>query len=583
MDNTFLVLNGDSYSDINLTELIKFHNAKKSLFTMGLVKSKNPENYGSVILSEGRVVDFSEKKEGMEAIVNSGIYVFEPKIFDYIEKDTNVSLEKEIFPKLVKEGSVYGYLHEGYFIDIGRPETYKKFREDVVKTLMFEQDRTIREAMQKITKSEIDLILVVDRERKLLGVLNDKIIKRFILSGGDINDFVTSAMVKNPVTAKTSEDRDKIDELLMTSTRRLPILDEEGRVADVEFRVEKIKCESFPVLRGKAPLRISFAGGGTDLSHFFDKHGGIVISATIDKYCHASIKKRADSKIIINSDLEEEMIINSKEDIKYDGKLDLVKAVVKVMNPEFGFEINIFNDIPPGRGLGSSATLSVLLVSLISQIQGIKYDDYKIAELAYRAERQELKISGGWQDQYAAVTGGFNFMEFKEDKTLIYPLRLKEEVINEFNRHLLLCYVGKSHFSGELHKSQENSFKTNEEQVTNNLNELKNIAVGIKESLLINDIEKIGGLLHQSWMNKKSIDKGISDDNIDRLYEAGLKNGAIGGKLLGAGGGGYILFFHSPEKRNSLVRALRNNGGEILSFSFDFKGTEVWSAKSKIN
>lgn len=253
------------------------------------------------------------------------------------------------------------------------------------------------------------------------------------------------------------------------------------------------------------------------------------------------------------------------------------------MNPGFGFEIHIFNDLPPGRGLGSSSTLSVLLVGLISQIQGIKYDDYKIAELAYKVEREELKINGGWQDQYAAVTGGFNFMEFRGDKTLVYPLRLKEEIVNEFNHHLLLCYVGKSHFSGDLHKSQENSFKANEEQVTNNLNELKNIAVNIKECLLVNDLEKIGGFLHQSWMNKRNIDESISNESIDKLYEVGLKNGAVGGKLLGAGGGGYILFFHNPEKRNMLAKALTENGGEILGFNFDFKGTQIWPAKSKIS
>lgn len=583
IDDTFIVMNGDSYSDIDIAKVIDFHKSKRSNFTMVLSKSNNPEHYGNVVLKDNKIIDFAEKKSDGGAIINNGIYVFEPKIFDYIEPEKNVSLEHEVFPKLAKEGLLYGYLHEGYFMDIGRPETYKKFKEDVLNTLMLRENNSVKEAMQKITKSGIDLILVTDEQKKLLGVLNDKIIKRFILSGGSIEDSAVKAMIRDPVTAKAGEDKGKINDILLTSTRRLPILDELGRVVDVEFRVEKIKPESFPVIRGKAPLRISFAGGGTDLPNFFEKYGGVVISATIDKYCHASIAKRADSKIIINSDLEEEIIINSKKDLTYDGKLDLVKAIIKMMNPEFGFELYIHNDIPPGRGLGSSASLSVLIISLISYLEGIKHDDHRIAELAYKVEREELKIKGGWQDQYAAITGGFNFMEFNGDKILIYPLRIKEEIINELNNRFILCYVGRPHSSGEIHKNIEQSFTINQETIVTNLSELKKIAVEIKECLLTNDLDRIGQLLHESWENKRKIDKSVSNETIDKIYEMGIKNGAVGGKLLGAGGGGYILFFCMPQKRNSLTRALQKNGYEMLNFNFDFKGTQLWQAKNKFN
>jgi len=204
----------------------------------------------------------------------------------------------------------------------------------------------------------------------------------------------------------------------------LPIVDKNGIVKDVRFHVEDVKKEHYPAICGKSPLRISFAGGGTDLPYFFEKYGGAVVNATVDKYCYGTIIKRADSKIIINSELVDDIILDSIESIKYDGRLDLVKAIIKIMKPEFGFELYLHNDIPPGRGLGSSASLSVLVISLLNAIQGTQLNDYKIAEIAYKAEREELKIKGGWQDQYACVKGGFNFMEFGNEKTIIYPLRL---------------------------------------------------------------------------------------------------------------------------------------------------------------
>ena len=207
--------------------------------------------------------------------------------------------------------------------------------------------------------------------------------------------------------------------------------------------------------------------------------------------------------------------------------------------------------------------------------------NYKIAEIAHKAEVEELGIKGGWQDQYAAVTGGFNFMEFNKDKTIIYPLRLKEDVINELNHHILLCYVGKSHFSAEQQNSLKNNIDKNEGEVINGLNELKEIALGIKDALLKNELNKIGYLLAKSWDNKKKLSKNISNSNIDRLYEIGLKNGALGGKLLGSGKGGYILFFYSPKKRNQLRRELENNGGDIMDFNFESSGIKIWKTQNK--
>ena len=563
--------------------MIEFHKNKKSLATISLVTNDDPSSFGSVVLKDDKILDFVEKSSEGEKLINRGVYVFEPRIFDYIEPDKNISIEKEIFPRLAKEGVLFGFRDEGSFIDIGKPETYHKFKEDNLNNLLLSEANSVRDALQKISWSEVNIILIVNSEKKLLGVLTDRAIKRFLLSGGGLDDSVDKAMIKDPTIATTSDSQAKISEFLFKGINSLPILDENGRVVDVKFREEKARSESFPVLRGRAPLRISFAGGGTDLAYYFEEYGGAVINATIDKYCYATIVKRADKKIIIDSDVtpEKDVVVQSIDDLKYDGKFDLIKSVIRLMSPDFGFELYLNNDIPPGRGLGSSASLAVLMVSLLSNLQGIKYDDYKIAELAYKAEREELGIKGGWQDQYASVTGGFNFMEFSKDKTLIYPLRLKEEIINELNSHLLLCYVGKSHSSGEVHKNQEEVFKKDED-VVNNLNKIKELAFEIRDSLLTNKLDKFGEILHESWINKRKLSQSTTNSSIDGLYEMGLKNGAVGGRLLGAGNGGYILFFISPKKRNQLTKELINKGIEIMNFNFDFKGTQVWPVNSKI-
>lgn len=581
LDDTFIVLNGDSYSPVDIKEMLNFHRAKKSKFTICLTKTDDTAHYGSVSMDGSKLSAFLEKSDSKTGVINSGIYMFEPEIFDYIESDKNVSLEKEIFPKLVSAGLLYGYNSDSYFMDIGRPETYAKFKDYAFNLFLIEHQLPLREAMQRMNQIGSDMLLVVDEKKKLLGALSEKIINRFLLKGGNLTDRIESAMARDLVTAKVTDDPAKIQDILMSSVNRLPIVDIEGIVKGIEFRAEKMQTENYPIVRGKAPLRISFAGGGTDLPYFFEKHGGVVTSATIDKYCHASIQKRADSKIVINSEFGDEIIFDSRKDMKYDGKFDLVKAIVKVMRPDFGFELYVYNDIPPGRGLGSSATLTVLLVSLLSYLQEANYDDYKIAEIAYKVEKEELHIKGGWQDQYAAITGGFNFMEFYQDKHIIYPLRLKQDIITEFNEHLMLCYVGGSHFSGDLHSNQEKNFRENEEEVVKNLIDLKNSAVKIKDCLLTNNIQIIGSLMHESWINKKKINPNVTNPRIDALYETGLKNGAYGGKLLGAGGGGYILFFHTPEKRNQLKKAIEKEGGEVVNFRFEFEGTTIHPVKSK--
>ena len=578
IDDTFLVFNGDSYSEIDLKEILEFHRNKRGMATIAVKKIDDVSNFGSLTMNSDKIIEFEEKKETGEGNINCGVYLFEPKIFDYIESGKKVSLEKEIFPKLARDEKLWGFQYNGYFMDIGRPETYEKFKKDHLDNLIISPDKSVKEAMIKISDNAIDLLLVADSDYRFLGVLNDKIIKKFLIDEGNIEQKVTDAMIRQPHRiAKIDDDEDSIREILLSGTRHLPILDHENKIHDVRFHHEELKKDTFPSISGKSPLRISFAGGGTDLPQFFEKYGGVVISCTIDKYCHLTVTKRADNKIIINSDLDEEIVLDYNK-IAYDGKYDIIKAVAKIVNPRFGFEVYLHNDIPPGRGLGNSASLATLFTKLLGELKGSQYNDEEISEIAFLAETQELGIKGGKQDQYAAVFGGFNWIEFENgNKKIMHPLRLKNDVINELDSKLLLCYVGEPHSSKAQQAELERSINENQETLER-LNNLKKTAFEIKECLLSStpDIEKIGGLLDESWKNKKNTSPEISSPEIDRIYETALKNGAFGGKLLGSGGGGYFLFFYSPKKRNQLVKALNQFGGQVMDFNFESHGIRTW-------
>ncbi len=583
IDDTFLVLNGDSYFEIDLKKFLEFHKTKKSKFSIAATEVLDTSRGGRISISGDRILDFLEKgAENNKGLINVGAYLFEPIIFDYIEPEKNVSLEKEIFPKLSKEGLLWCFKNEGYFIDIGLPETYKEFKEGIIKGLFVREHNKISDIMRKISKTGIDLGLVVDKNEKLVGIINDRIIKEHILRNGKIDDDVKSIMIRDPITGKHDDTKERISELLFSGINHLPIIDNEGRVKDVQFRIEKITTEKFPVVRGRVPLRISFAGGGTDIPYFFEKYGGCVINSTIKKYCSATLIKRADKKIIIDSEFGGIILANSVKELVYDGRLDLIKAAIKLMNPEFGLELYVASDVPPGRGLGSSASLSVLIISLLDQLMDYKHDDYTIAKLAYKVEREELKIKGGWQDQYASAVGGFNYIEFEKDKSLVYPLKLKQEVIDELENHLLLCYIGRTHNSGDIHKRQEAFFMKDESEKTKSLFRLKELSEEIKEALLTSRLELFGRIMSETWEIKKKLSDNISNSFVDKLYECALKNGAYGGRLLGAGDGGYLLFFHSPKKRNDLARALKNAGSpEVMEVRFESEGVKSWISKNR--
>lgn len=334
------------------------------------------------------------------------------------------------------------------------------------------------------------------------------------------------------------------------------------------------------IVRSKAPLRISFGGGGTDVSPYPEERGGAVLSTTIDRYAYSTGVTKNDDCINVKS-LDYDIVakFNTNSQLHYDGKLDLVKAAIKVMNINRGFDLFLHSDVPPGSGLGSSSTLTVALVGLFKHCYRLPLTNYEIAELAYHIEREELGIKGGRQDQYAATFGGFNFIEFYRGVTIVNPLRISQEILDELQYRLMLCYTGKTRLSAGIIDDQVTGFVQKDGEVVRALDETKALAIAMKNALLLGRLNEFGSLLHQAWCSKKSFSTKITDPSIDELYQVARENGALGGKLLGAGGGGYLLLFCEFDKKHIVAQKLEQLGGQITSFAFDFRGLQTWEVK----
>lgn len=316
------------------------------------------------------------------------------------------------------------------------------------------------------------------------------------------------------------------------------------------------------------------------MSPYPEERGGMVLSATINKYAYATLLPRSDSRVKITSlDYDVVAKYEHSDRVTFDGKLDLVKAVVRRLGENSGINLFVHSDAPPGSGLGSSSTLVVALIGAFKEWLSKPLTDYEIAELAYQIERVDLKIAGGRQDQYAATFGGFNFIEFGKNSTVVNPLRIKPSILNELEYRLLLCYTGETRLSAGILKRQIASYVTGKNVVVKALDGLKADALRMKNALLLGKIDVLGELLHEAWLKKKKLDRSISSHKIDELYLVARKNGAVGGKILGAGGGGYLLVLCKFDRKHIVAEKLEKAGGQIVEFGFEFRGLDTWKAK----
>lgn len=346
-----------------------------------------------------------------------------------------------------------------------------------------------------------------------------------------------------------------------------------------------VRREALSIIRARAPLRLGLAGGGTDVSPFCDIHGGYVLNATIDRYAYATIKTTDHSVIRLSAaDQQVEVVVPADGLLPLDGVLDLHKAVYNYMIQRFNggrpiqFELTTFCDAPVGSGLGASSTLVVAMIKAFSELLNVPMDDYEMASAAFQIERIECGFEGGRQDQYSAAFGGFNFMEFYDNfRAVINPLRIKNWVICELEASLVLFFTGVSRESAHIIVDQRNNIKTSSKSALDAMHGMKQEAVSMKECLLKGDFGGIVESLRFGWENKKRSATSVSNSLIDSIYDAAIDGGALAGKVSGAGGGGFMLFFVPADRRRNVIRSLESFGGQVSNCHFTAFGAQSWN------
>jgi D-glycero-alpha-D-manno-heptose-7-phosphate kinase len=338
------------------------------------------------------------------------------------------------------------------------------------------------------------------------------------------------------------------------------------------------------IIRSKAPLRLGLAGGGTDVSPYSDIYGGAVLNATISMYAYATIEPGASKSGINIYSIDKNISLTFAETarIPVTGELDLIKgAYNKVVELFTGsplsFTITTWVDAPAGSGLGSSSTLLIAVLGAFTEWLKLPLGEYDIAKLAYEIEREDLKMAGGKQDQYAATFGGVNFMEFSENgKVIVNPLRIKDSVLNELSNNIILFYTETSRISSEIILKQQKRVNEGTNNAVEAMHEIKRLAVLMKEAILRGEIDRMGELLNMSWEYKKRMADGITNTLIDTIYNRAIGAGATGGKISGAGGGGFMFFYCPGNTRYKVIKALESFGGQAKRYDFTRTGLETW-------
>ncbi len=336
--------------------------------------------------------------------------------------------------------------------------------------------------------------------------------------------------------------------------------------------------------RSKAPLRIGLAGGGTDVSPYCDLYGGAILNATISLYAYASIEPTDDNRIIIEAaDRNETDELEKQDQLEINGKLNLAKGVYNHIVNKYGpvpsgFKLTTFVDAPAGSGLGSSSTLVVAIIGAFAEWLHLPLGEYDVAHMAYIIERDELAMAGGKQDQYAGTFGGVNFMEFYDNnRVIVNPLRIKQKFLFELGNNMLLYFTATSRLSSDIIEAQSKNVKDKDKGSIEAMHRLKEQAFMMKEALLKGDIHNIGKILDHGFRFKKQTAKGISNTQMDEIYDAAIAAGATGGKISGAGGGGFMMFYCPGNSRFAVQQALAKFGGEFRHYQFVEHGLSTWS------
>lgn len=440
---------------------------------------------------------------------------------------------------------------------------------------------SLREALLRIESNHHGMIFVIDTSGAVTGVATDGDIRRRLLDGGSLDDAITQCANRDFVWANPATPRELLLKKLDHRIRVIPLLDDARRLVGLVSRDHlPIQAEGAVYARARAPVRISFGGGGSDLTHYFSSNeGGAVINTTISLYSHATLRIRDDEQIIIRShDLGETLQANDlSAALAASTRFGLILALLRAIRPDFGFELSLHSDFPMSSGLGGSAVVSASILGCFNQFRRDQWDLHELAEIAYQAERHYLDVAGGWQDQYATVFGGFNFMEFRMDQNIVHPLRIHPDTLLELEECLILCDTGTTHDSGDIHQDQRQQMVAAHirDMVETNVR----LSYEMRNDLLRGRLMQFGQSLDKAWQFKRQFSDKISSTRLDQIYADAKAHGAVGGKLLGAGGGGFFLFYAPPFKKHELITHLEDAGLKIRPFRFEPQGLQAWTVR----
>ena len=444
------------------------------------------------------------------------------------------------------------------------------------------ESASLREALLQIDANHHGVILTTNLMGAVIGLATDGDIRRKLIEGVSLDEPIAVCANTEFIWVTPDTPREMLLKKLDQRTKIIPILDADRKLIDiVSGDCLPVQAEEPVYARARSPVRISFGGGGSDLTHYFSGEDGAVINATISLYSHATLRLRDDEKIIIHSrDIGESLYADNLESaIQQQGQLGLIQALLKAIQPNFGFELYLYSDFPINSGLGGSSVISAAVLGCFNQFRLDQWDLHELAEIAYQAERLYLGVAGGWQDQYATVFGGFNFMEFRMDQNIIHPLRIHTDTLFELEESLILCDTGTTHDSGDIHQDQQQQMQ--QEHIRQQVKTNVELTYRMRNQLLRGKLLEFGRSLHEAWQFKRKFSGKISTVRLDAIYDNALKHGATGGKLLGAGGGGFFIFYVPPFRKHELMTSLEQAGLKIRPFRFEPEGLRAWTTRER--
>ena len=450
----------------------------------------------------------------------------------------------------------------------------------LLEKMCLKDQESVFQAINRLEGNRVQIAFVLDATNRLVGVVTNGDIRRFILEGGQGSDSVSRCMNRSFRSAPASASREDLLKLLDLGFNAIPKIDADGRLIDVVTSENLPPLPEAPVLvRARAPVRMSFGGGGSDLTYFFLDHQGAVLSTAISLFCHVTLIPRDDGQVHLHAeDLDDELKYESFSALEAQTThTSLLAATVSVIRPTGGFDLYVHSDFPVGSGLGGSSAVTTAIVAAFNELRLDRWTTYEVAEVSFQAERLCFGVAGGWQDQYASAFGGFNLIEFDGSRNLVHPVRLEDSTIKELEECLILCDTQIPHNSDSIHRAQRTAYEQGNK--ASHIKDVVNLCRKMHHALIRGELAEFGRALHAAWQLKRGLNPSVTHNRVDQIYTAAMSAGALGGKLLGAGGGGFFLFFVQPRFRKAVATSLINSGCRLTAFRFESRGVESWRTK----